>query len=172
MAIKPILTPKGESRYLENSAELVYKYTAGNPFFLQIVCSRIVDIMNNLKISSVSTNEIQMVVKNLVSGETKMPLSQFDALKSPGKYHGQDSYTANLWRYLESENNTLIVLSAIAQYSRETGWCGESELDAIPHASEIVAALVELKTLEENSHKQIRIRVELFAEWLRANIRR
>lgn len=164
LASEPINTKDGESRYRGNSLTKVYQKTAGSPYFLQRFCSELVKYLNRKGAGIITEADIDVVADNLVHGRGDQPLVEenFDALVSSGEANLSTIPEEDLW-------NTL---TAIAKHSnRASGWCAINELMLDPmYKHEASLDLRNRGTLEIDGEK-VRIRVALFAEWLRINER-
>ena len=164
LASEPINTKEGESRFRGNSLTKVYQKTAGSPYFLQRFCSELVKYLNRKGAGIVTEADIEVVSDNLVHGRGDQPLVEenFDALVSSGEVNLSTIPEDELWG----------TLTAIAKHSnRASGWCAIDELELDPmYKHKAAMDLCDRGTLDIDGEK-IRIRVELFAEWLRINER-
>ena len=164
LASEPINTKDGESRFRGNSLTKVYQKTAGSPYFLQRFCSELVKYLNRKGAGIITEADIEVVSDNLVHGRGDQPLVEenFDALVSSGEANLSTMPEEELWD----------TLTAIAKHSnRVSGWCAIDELMQDPlYKHEAALDLRNRGTLEIDGER-VRIRVELFAEWLRINER-
>ena len=164
LASEPINTKQGDSRYRGNSLTKIYQKTAGSPYFLQRFCSELVKYLNRKGVGIVTEADIEAVSDNLVHGRGDQPLVEenFDALVSSGEENLSTIPENELWD----------TLTAIAKHSnRVSGWCAIDELTQDPMYKHGAAIdLSDRGTLEIDGGR-VRIRVELFAEWLRVNER-
>ena len=159
LASEPI-AKDGDSRYRGNSLTKVYQKTAGSPFFLQKLCSEIVKFLNNKGASYITEADIDIISDNLVHGRGDGPLRKedFEALVIAGDPQLSPVPAKVLWN----------VLATIALHSAKGAWCRFSDVENITQAREAVVDLQKRDTIMVDGDR-IRIRVELFADWLRIN---
>ncbi|MFA5212871.1 MAG: RNA-binding domain-containing protein [Methanoregula sp.] len=152
--------PAGNTRYLENSVEVILELTACNPYYIQIFCNRLVDLMNREYSIYATRVEVDKVKEELISGQNSLSLDKFENLYNSGdKTRGQRS----------TEDN-LLVLYEIASHS-EQGPCHISKI-AGKTTKEIPAILDDLVTrdvLTREEDNYYRIKVGLFKDWLKKN---
>jgi len=150
----------GESRYRERAIEQILKLTAGSPFYIQILCNRLVEYMNRKRASLVTEADVEQVKDELISGVNALGKDKFDNLINSGDT-SQEAI---------SDEDTLKVLIAIAENSR-TGPCSRSNIaceTSIP-VDEILEDLVRRDVIERERGQYYSIRVGLFREWLLAH---
>ena len=159
LASKPIEI-NGTTRYKGKSLSMVYQKTAGSPFFLQKICSETVKYLKRKGAAYITEADIDRVSYDMVHGRADCSLRRedFDALVVAGDPKLSLVPEETLWK----------VLTAIAIYSWNKGWCSFSELDDIPDYRKAINDLQDRDTIEVNE-ENVRIRVELFADWLRIN---
>ena len=157
MAEQPILL-NGKSRFKGNALDKVYELTAGSPYFLQKLCSNIVDYMNGHRSPYVTGADIDDIAENMVRGELRMQEEEFDGIISSG-----DKLNA-----IFSEEELIPILTRIATSSLQLDWCPISELYDIEDYEAKIDDLVLRDTLEKNE-QQVRIKAGLLSRWLRVN---
>jgi tetratricopeptide (TPR) repeat protein len=176
----------GESRYREKAIDRIVDLTAGSPFYIQIICSRLVEYMNRKRARLVTEADVEQVKSELIRGTNRLDWGDFDNLVSSG-----DTAADAI-----SDEDAKKVLSIIAANAR-TGPCSRNSIVSI--ASEttdvldksitsassspggappdrvlytidaILDDLVKRDVLECEQGQYYRIRVGLFKEWLIAN---
>ena len=157
MVETPILLA-GQSRFKGAALDKVFELTAGSTYFLQKLCSNIVEYMNDRKSPFVTGADIDRIAENMVRGEERMLEEDFDGIISSG-----DDLNA-----VFSKSELLPLLTNIATSSLRSGWCQISELSNIDKYEEMIDDLVLRETLEKNE-RQVRIKAGLLSHWLRIN---
>jgi len=159
LASEPIFY-NGDSRYRGNSLTKIYQKTAGSPYFLQRFCSEMVKYLNEKLVAIITEADVNAVADSLVHGRGVSPLRKedFDALVTAGDPKLSPVPEKLLWN----------LLSQIAVHSTNSSWC---DVDDLKDGERFLEALEDLKNRDtvvfENG--KVRIRVELFADWLRVN---
>jgi tetratricopeptide (TPR) repeat protein len=150
----------GESRYRERAIERILELTAGSPFYIQILCNRLVEYMNRKRASLVTEADVEQVKDELIRGVNALGRDKFDNLINSGDT-SQEAI---------SDEDTLKVLIAIAENSR-TGPCSRSNIACETHTpvDEILEDLVRRDVIERERGQYYSIRVGLFREWLLAH---
>ncbi len=150
---------QGESRYREQAIETIFNLTAGSPFYIQIVCSRLVDYMNRKRAKYVTEADVKQVRDDIITGNNAFDEGKFDNLINSGD-PSDDAI---------SDADALKVLTTIALNSR-VGLCPHSNIVCETKASidQILSDLVNREVVEQRG-QNYRIRVELFKEWLIAH---
>ena len=82
LAEEPMLL-NGRSRYHGTALKALLELTAGSPFYLQIMCNRLVDHMNTINTPFVTGAEIEAVQGQLITGAYALPEEKFDPLLNP-----------------------------------------------------------------------------------------
>ncbi len=163
LIVKPILDEKGRSRYKEQSIQRILDLTAGSPWYIQIICDRLVRYMNEEAVPFVTEADVEQVKKYLIQGGKALNENKFHSLTKSGDISGD----------AVSEDDAKKVLTSIAKQSgadrngcpRHLIMCQtDSEVD------EILEDLIRREVVERTEKEQsYRIRVGLFKEWLVAN---
>jgi len=149
----------GESRYREKAIEHILDLTAGSPFYIQILCNRLVEYMNRKRARLVTEADIEQVKDELIKGVNALGIDKFDNLINSGDT-SEDAI---------SDEDILKVLVVIAENS-STGRCGRNSIGCktkIP-VDVILEDLVRRDVIE-CERGQYSIRVGLFREWLLAH---
>lgn len=150
----------GESRYRERAIERILELTAGSPFYIQILCNRLVEYMNRKRASLVTEADVEQVKNELVSGVNALGIDKFDNLINAG-----DTSLDAI-----SDEDAKKVLISIAENS-QTGPCSRSNITCETNVSvdEILEDLVRRDVIERERGQYYSIRVGLFREWLLAH---
>lgn len=150
----------GESRYRERAIERILELTAGSPFYVQILCNRLVEYMNRKRAILVTEADVEQVKDELISGVNALGKDKFDNLINSGDT-SQEAI---------SDEDTLRVLIAIAENSY-TGPCSRSNIacETTKPVDEILEDLVRRGVIERERGQYYSIRVGLFREWLLAH---
>jgi hypothetical protein len=151
---------QGESRYREKAVDRIIDLTAGSPFYIQILCNRLVEYMNRKRASLVTEADVEQVKDELIRGVNALGQDKFDNLINSGD-------TSN---DAISDDDALKVLMAIAVNSR-TGPCSRSNIDCETQTplDDVLEDLVKRDVIERERGHYYSIRVGLFKEWLIAH---
>ncbi len=146
-----------ESRYREKAIERILDLTAGSPFYIQILCNRLVQYMNRKRARLVTDADIEQIKQELITGANSLGKDKFDNLVSSG-----DTSSDAI-----GEDDILRVLAAIAVNSR-TGPCNRQSIacETATPIDLILEDLVRRRVLERERGSYYRITVGLFKEWL------
>ncbi len=148
----------GCSRYRGQAQSRLFDLTAGSPFFMQIFCDRLVRHVNERKSAFVTEADIEQVARALTVGADALPSERFDALVTAAGEKVAKVPRNELWQ----------VLGRVARESLHSGWCYRASLSELPRSQEALADLSDREILIAEGER-VRIRVGLFAAWLRAN---
>lgn len=150
----------GESRYRERAIERILDLTAGSPFYIQILCNRLVEYMNRKRASLVTEADVEQVKEELIRGINALGLDKFDNLINSGDT-SEDAI---------SDEDALKVLTTIAVNSK-TGPCSRNSItcETLKPVDEILEDLVKRDVVERERGQYYSIRVGLFKEWLLAH---
>lgn len=150
----------GESRYRERAIERIIELTAGSPFYIQIICDRIVKYMNRKRASLITEADVEQVKNELIRGVNALGLDKFDNLINSGDT-SEDAI---------SDEDALKVLKAIAVNS-QTGPCNRNSISCETQkpVDLILEDLVNREVIERERGRYYRIRVGLFRDWLIAH---
>lgn len=151
---------QGESRYRERAIERILELTAGSPFYIQIICNRLVEYMNRKRAGLITEADVEQVKQELIHGVNALGLDKFDNLINSGDT-SEDAI---------SDEDALKVLKAIAVNS-QTGPCGRQAISSETSTSVdiILDDLVKREVSERERGQYYLIRVGLFKEWLTAH---
>ena len=151
---------QGESRYRERAIDRIIELTAGSPFYIQILCNRLVDYMNCKRASLVTEADVEQVKEELIRGVNALGSDKFDNLINSGDT-SEDAI---------SDEDALKVLTTISVNS-QTGPCSRQSIACEKHTpiDEILDDLVNRDVVERERGQYYSIRVGLFKEWLVAH---
>jgi hypothetical protein len=158
-AEEPISLADNSSRFRGIALERLVHLTAGNPFFQMIFCDRLVRHMNQSRSSHVVEGTVDRVLELLCSGEAALPLDRFDSLITAA---GESVALAPREEYLA-------LLFKIATREGSSSGIDIAELALDDKELNLLHDLVLREVVARDGIGRIRIRVALFAEWLRRN---
>ncbi len=150
-------TETGESRYRARAVSRILQLTAGSPFYIQIICNRLVEYMNQQKAKYVTDADVERVKNDLLAGVNSLQQDKFDNLLTAGDAALEEINPAD----------TLAVCRAIAVGS-QMGWCNLNAIKcrtATP-VPDILKDLLDRDVVEKKGTEDYRLRVGLFREWL------
>ena len=151
---------EGESRYREQAIERILNLTAGSPFYIQIICNRLVEYMNDKHALLVSEADIEQVKNELISGVNALGSDKFDNLINSGDI-SPDAI---------SDEDALKVLKAIADNSSQTDPCPRDRIVCETQSSiDAILDDLEKRDVVERRDQSYQIQVGLFKEWLIVN---
>jgi len=151
---------QGRSRYVEKAIDRIVELTAGSPFYIQILCNRLVEYMNRKRAKLVTKSDVEQVKSELIQGVNALSIDKFDNLISSG-----DTSADAI-----SDEDARKVLASIAENSR-TGACSRHSITCETETpiDEILKDLQNREVIQQEQENYYRIRVELFKEWLLAH---
>ena len=142
-----------ESRYKGASLDRLINLTAGSAFYLQIFCDRLVQHLNRNRLVFITESVVGDVLGQLTTGTSALTMDKFDPLITAA---GESVALAPKDRYLALLTRVALNPSITSQ---EVG----------TEDAPLVRDLFAREVLERDASGRLRIRVGLFAEWLRAN---
>lgn len=150
----------GESRYREKAIQRILDLTAGSPYYIQIICNRLVEYMNRKHARLITEADIEQVKNELIKGVNSLDKSKFDNLVNSG----------DTSRDAIADEDALKVLKEIAINSK-TGPCHRGNICCETNLSidYILDDLVKRDVIERERGHYYQIRVGLFREWIIAN---
>ena len=148
-----------ESRYREQSIERILDLTAGSPFYIQIICNRLVEYMNVKYAELITEADVEQVKNELISGVNALGPDKFDNLINSGDTSAD----------AVSDEDTLKILKAIADNSG-TGPCHRDRIVCETGSSvDTILDDLEKRDVIERREQSYQIQVGLFKEWLIVN---
>ncbi|SEL92458.1 hypothetical protein SAMN04487770_12110 [Butyrivibrio sp. ob235] len=148
---EPLRLSNGETRFLENSVDLIASWFFGQPYYIQLYCDRLVKQMNIDKRIRV-TNALAEKVKLLLLEEADISL--FDNLISKGDNSG-------------TERECYEILQEIAHLTKNSEW---AELDELHSQNKdiLIDDLINRAVVKKQANK-CKILIPFFREWLNMN---
>jgi len=142
-----------ESRYKGASLDRLIGLTAGSAFYLQIFCDRLVQHLNRNRLAFITESVVGDVLGQLTMVPAALPMDKFDPLITAA---GESVALAPKEQYLTLLTRVALNPSITSQ-------------DVGAEDASLVRDLFAREVLERDASGRLRIRVGLFAEWLRAN---
>ena len=148
------------SRYREHAIERILDLTAGSPFYIQIICNRLVEYMNVKHAGLVTEADVEQVKNELIRDVNALGSDKFDNLINSG-----DTSADAI-----SDEDALKVLKAIADNSSKTDPCHRDRIDC-ETSSQVDTILddLEKRDVVKRREQSYQIQVGLFKEWLIVN---
>ena len=75
---------KDDSRYREQAIDRILNLTAGSPFYIQIICNRLVEYMNVKHAGLVTEADVEQIKNELIRDVNALGLDKFDNLINSG----------------------------------------------------------------------------------------
>ncbi len=148
---EPLRLSNGESRFMENSVELIAGWFFGQPYYIQLYCNRLVEQMNIDKRVRV-TNALAEKVKSLMLEEADEDL--FDNLISRGDESG-------------TEGECYEILKRIAQLTKNSEWADLDDIQ-VENKEILINDLINRAVIRKSGNK-CKILISFFREWLNMN---
>jgi len=157
LATRPIMLD-GKSRYRGGSLKRLFDLTAGSPFFLQIILSKLVIHLNAKTSPYVTEADIESIEKKLTIGSEAITKDKFDPLiTAAGK-------SANI----VDPQIILKILHRISTVSDDSKVITIDNIKDINNWEHAIEDLTEREVIY-NVNGALKIRVKLFALWLKNN---
>ena len=151
---------QGDSRYREQAIERILDLTAGSPFYIQIICNRLVEYMNVKHAGLVTEADVEQVKNELIRDVNALGLDKFDNLINSG-----DTSPDAI-----SDEDALKVLKVIADNSSKTDLCPFDRIGCETSSSiDMILEDLEKRDVVERRDRSYKIQVGLFKEWLIVN---
>ena len=151
---------QGESRYREQAIERILELTAGSPFYIQMLCNRLVEYMNVKHAGLVTEADVEQVKNELIHDVNALGLDKFDNLINSG-----DTSADAI-----SDEDALKVLKAIADNSSRTDPCHRDRIDCETSSPvDTILDDLEKRDVVKRHEQSYQIQVGLFKEWLIVN---
>lgn len=166
LADLPVRTAEDSSRYTGYALSTIASYTGGHPFFTQILCDRVITLVNSHNRSEVTESDVEEAVEALLSGQDRIEAHKFDCLVTADNTH-------TLISSVEDEEETdgtelsLTVLRRIAHLSGSQN--SPVPIDHLQLDSNQDEALNDLllRGVLNRNESGVSIRVLLYADYLR-----
>jgi hypothetical protein len=176
------LADKRSRFYSPQVVEEIIDLTAGSPFYIQLICQRLVEYMNQMEINHVTGADISEVIRKLIEGPERVdPTQQFDNLylyKDDPKNDSRSSILEGLIVHLLAhETSNKPYSTVVALYKHIGHFVSEDEIDQILATLEQRQTIIQQtddsttprRSRELRQTRQYRIRVDFFRRWLLAN---
>jgi hypothetical protein len=162
----PVRTSEDNSRYTGYALSTIASYTGGHPFFTQILCDRVITLVNSHNRSEVTQSDVEEAVESLLSGRDRIEAHKFDCLVTADNTH-------TLISGVEGEEDpdgtelSLAVLRRIANMSgSQNSPVPIDRLQLDSRQSEALDDLL-LRGVLHHNESGVSIRVLLYADFLR-----
>ena len=161
----PIRYPNGSSRYQKEAVDRIIELTACSPFYIQIMCDEIVRYANMNRHSQITVIDVDSVLTKLVTNQGSISFGDFDNLISSGDGKLNP----------EEVKKTYEVLQEIAVRTRKLEYCRQKDINVFGASvdNKIISDLIKRDVVVEDKQyvgeKRIKIKVELFKEWINNN---
>jgi len=153
LILNPIRTKGNKSIYLEESYQIIYELTSGQPYYTQMLCEKIVNFINEEQKIYITIATIEYVKEELLK---EIGIDKFDNLIDSGD--GSE----------ENKKLVLKLLYSIARNGKYGDWTHISDVVNIENKNIFLETLKNRDVIEINGEK-CRIVVKLFTEWLNRN---
>lgn len=151
---------QGESRYREQAIGRILELTAGSPFYIQMLCNRLVEYMNVKHAGLVTEADVEQVKNELIQDVNALGLDKFDNLINSG-----DTSADAI-----SDEDALKVLKAIADNSSRTDPCHRDRISCETSSPvDTILDDLEKRDVVKRHEQSYQIQVGLFKEWLVVN---
>ena len=147
------------SRYRGKAIDRILELTAGSPFYIQILCNRLMDYLNRERSILVTEADVEQVKNEMIQGVNALGLDKFDNLTNSGDTSA-DAIT---------KDDALAVLRAIARNSNnQSRSCSQHRISCETTSSvrQVLDDLVRREVINRQESNYYSIQVGLFQEWL------
>lgn len=151
---------QGKTRYLEGSIKHILYLTAGSPYYIQIMCHRLVEHLNRKRAVFVTKADVDQVKSEMLHGKDAFDIGYFDNLITSGDPAEDKAY----------ERQVTEIMACIAK-KNQIGPCSKDEISS-ELGMDIDTILDDLDTRNVIQHEPgqgYTLRVGLFKEWLIAH---
>jgi hypothetical protein len=173
LADQPIQRSDGRSRYVGYALDRVHEYTDGHPFFAQILCDRLVRLANQRQRGDITEGDVEEAIVGLIEGINAIDLYRFDCFLNADNTGLpvdvlSDDYGEIGSLLDDGGNRTLHLLIRLANLAgAQNRWVSGIELSPYPEEEPLLADLVTREVVSRRAGEEYRIRVLLFADYLR-----
>lgn len=150
---------EGRSRFRGSAIDRIVALTAGNPYYMQIVCARLVRHLNEVRSPFITASDVARVCQSLVDGPQRLDQAPFDPLIAPVAESAVGAASSHYLRFL----------SAVAHATAAGRGVGRDELRSFDGHEMMLHDLRERDVVSFDAAQRVSLRVGLFAEWLRVN---
>ncbi len=150
----------GESRYREKALQRILDLTAGSPFYIQIICNRLVEYMNRKHAGLITEADIEQVKNDLIKGVNALDITKFDNLINSGDTSENAISDADAQKVLKE-----IAVNSITRHCHRNNINCDTRLPI----NDILEDLVKRDVVVREREHYYQIKVGLLKEWLIAN---
>lgn len=166
LADLPVRTAEDSSRYTGYALSTIASYTGGHPFFTQILCDRVITLVNSHNRSEVAESDVEEAVEGLLSGQDRIEAHKFDCLITADNSHTLISSVEDE----EESDGTELALTVLRRIAHLSGSQNSPvPIDHLQLDSRQVLALNDLllRGVLLRNESGVSIRVLLYADYLR-----
>lgn len=158
---EPMTTANGgHSPYIGKSIDRIIEYTSRNPYYIQLMCTKLVQYINEHQLKKVTEADVDDLADAM---KYDLDDGTFDNLINAGE-------EIDTKEYQQKKDEILSVLRSLAKLSKVRGYdyCNNSDIEAIADKERQRDILEELSDREvlEKKEDSYKIQVRLFKEWL------
>lgn len=156
-----------KSRYEKDAIQRIIRLSGYNPFFIQIICSEVIDYAIKNRISVITEYDVNIVANRMITSEAKLRRGDFDNLIPIGenKSFHEKVFGLNL-------DDVTSIMKEIS--SREQEFVPTNSLHSVQKQAKknVISYLLARNVLEphpQHGRELVKIKVGIFKEWLRKN---
>ena len=150
----------GHSPYIGKAVDRIIEYTSRNPYYIQLMCTKLVQYINKHQLKKVTEADIDDLASQM---KYELDDGTFDNLINAGEEILSEEYQ-------KKKAEIMAVLVALAKLSKGRGYdyCSNDDIEGIADKDRQMAILEELENREvlEKKEGNYKIQVRLFKEWL------
>jgi hypothetical protein len=159
----PIKINADKSRLSKEVIDEIYNLTAGSPYYIQIICQKLVDYLNNKKRNFFTIADLNNLIdKEILSGQNQLTEGKFECLFNIG------SATEELKHLSEGRKKVLKIIA----HKNQGGYCNFSDINVKmdkENIEKIIESLKSTDVIEVKDGNKYKIKVALFERFLRKN---
>ncbi len=148
---------EGRVHYGEGVVDSIYDLTFGHPFYTQVICTNVVDYLNEAQKNDLSVEGLQDVVRTIIDNPPPQMVYAWDELSDT------DRLSLSLLSE-ESDEAVLVKPQELFEKISENNYPLQLKSDALHKSLEDLYAH---KVLERDDEGGYRFRVDLFRQWIR-----
>ena len=158
---EPMTKACGEkSPYIGKAVERIIDYTSRNPYYIQLMCTKLVQYINKHQLKKVTEADIDDLADQM---KYELDDGMFDNLINAGEEIQSP-------KYQKKKDEIMTILTALASLSKGRGYdyCSNDDIEGITDKERQLEILEELEKREvlEKKEGSYKIQVRLFKEWL------
>ncbi|MEY9853547.1 hypothetical protein ABH923_003225 [Leifsonia sp. EB41] len=166
LADLPIRTSENNSRYTGYALSTIASYTGGHPFFTQILCDRVITLVNSHRRSEVTQSDVEEAVESLLAGRDRIEAHKFDCLVTADNTHTLISGVEGEEEPDGTERSLTVLRRVSALSGSQNSPVPIDHLQLDSRQSEALDDLLLRGVLQQNENG-VFIRVLLYADYLR-----